>query len=183
MGERLVIMTTISDANDILKIIKDPKLLNWEWVDHHLDVAVKWLPKKGFKILPKLFDADYRPGTVGDEGDRLVTKVHGCVLRSLDMGEPIPIWKEQILKIPEMREELRRVIEEKVLDISFEEEVVKDIEKWSGKPEIVYKADDEGLKEDNETLQRLGKILMMLADCMDQVKRIKGVPLFFDFYI
>jgi len=33
----------------------------------------KWLPKKGFKILPKFLDKDYRPGAVGDEDDGLIT--------------------------------------------------------------------------------------------------------------
>lgn len=70
-----------------------------------------------------------------------------------------------------------------MLDVSFEEEVVKDMEKWSGKPETIYKADDESLEEDNETLQRLGRILMMLADCMDQVRQTNGRPLFFQFFI
>jgi len=66
----LVIETTIFDARILLGAIKDPNQLFWDWGPEHLDVAARWLPKKGFRILPKIFDANYRPGTVGDKGDR-----------------------------------------------------------------------------------------------------------------
>jgi hypothetical protein len=72
MGEGLVIRTSIASAKEILKVIKDPKLLFWEDGGHHLDVMAKWLPKKGFKILPKFFDKNYVPGAVGDDGDNFI---------------------------------------------------------------------------------------------------------------
>jgi len=62
-----------SDAKDILEVIKDPDILFREECGHHLDVMAKWLPKKGFKILPKFSDKGYRPGAVGDEADGLIT--------------------------------------------------------------------------------------------------------------
>ena len=183
MGERLVIETTILNANHILKVIKDPELLVWEWAPHHLDVAARWLPKKGFKILPKVFDADYKPGTVGDEGDQLIMKVEGCLLRPYEVGEePMPIWSESVLELPEMRAELKRIAEEEVLDMSFEEEVVKDMEKWHGK-EVYYKADEESLYEDRWTLKKFGEVLSLLADCMDQVRLTEHFPLLFEFSI
>jgi hypothetical protein len=183
MGEGLVIQMTIFNANRMLKVIKDPDKLSWEWAPHHLDVAARWLPKKGFKILPKIFDRNYIPNAVGDEGDKLITSVRGCLLRPYEVGEePRPIWSESVLELPEMREELKRIIEEEVLDMSFEEEVVKDMEKWHGS-EVYYKADEESLYEDRWTLKRFGEVLTLLADCMDQVKRTDRLPLFFEFYI
>jgi len=113
----LVIRANISDAKDILKVIKNPNQLFWDWGPHHIDVAARWLPKKGFKILPKLFDANYKPGKFGDKGDELITKVHGCSLRSEDEGEPIPIWHEMILQLPEMKEELRKIVKNNILDM------------------------------------------------------------------
>jgi len=184
MGERLSIIATIFAARDILKVIDDPDLLYWEESPSHLDVLARWLPKKGFKILPKIFERDgYRPGTIGDEADKLIIKVHGCILRSEEGGKPIPIWRQQILELPEMRGELRRVIEGNILDRSFEEEVLRDMEEKFGKGEAYYTIDEEALRSDNEGLKSLGETLMLLADCMDQVKRTKGVPPFFEFYI
>jgi len=121
--------------------------------------------------------------TIGDEGDKLVAKVNGCTLRSEDGGNPIPIWHEQVLKLPEMREELRKIREESVLDMSFEEEVVRELEETFGKGKAYYTIDAETLRADNENLQCLGKILTMLTDCMDKVKQTKGWPLFIQFYI
>jgi len=71
MGEGLVIKATITSAKEILRVIKDPELLYWEERGHHLDVLAKWLPDRGFKILPKFFDKDYKLGTVDDEADKL----------------------------------------------------------------------------------------------------------------
>ena len=39
----------------------------------------------------------------------------------------MPLWTESVLKLPQMRAELKRILEEDVLDMDFEEEVVKDI--------------------------------------------------------
>lgn len=168
----------------MLKVIKDPDQLYWEWGPHQLDVAARWLPKRGFKILPKIFDADYRPGSVGDEGDRIITKAQVCVLEEIiDKDVHILMWNEFVLKLPEMRDELRRIAEGGVLDMSFEEEVVKDIEIIRGKGKAHYEAKDEYLYQDNEALEGLGKILTILADCMDQVKRTKGFSPGFQFYI
>jgi hypothetical protein len=183
MGEILVIRADIDSASEILKVIKDPHLLYWEESPHHLDVLAKWLPKKGFKILPKIFDEDYKPGTVGDEGDKLIVEVQGCTIRSEDGWEPIPVWHEQILKLPEMREELKRIVEGNVLDMSFEEEVVREMERVHGRGEAHYTVDEKTLRADNENLKDLVEILMKLAECMDQVKQAKGVPPFFEFYI
>jgi hypothetical protein len=186
VGVGLSIVTSIKDANEILRVVNNPDLLlnwNWEWGPHHLDVAARWLPKKGFKILPKIFDANYKPGTVGDEGDKLIVEVQGCTIRSEDGWEPIPVWHEQILKLPEMREELKRIVEGNVFDMSFEEEVVREMERVHGKDDVYYKADKESLDEDNYTLKMFGEILTMLADCIDQVKRTKGLPPVFEFYI
>lgn len=179
MGEMLVIETTIFDASVILRIIKDPNQLFWDWGPEHLDVAARWLPNKGFRILPKLFDANYKPGSVGDEGDKLIMGVRGCYLRT-EGEEPRPIWCEQILEIPETKDELSKFIEGNVLDMSFEEEVAREMEVPPGAS--YYKADEQSLKEDNETLRRFGKILTMLWDCRDQVRQTEG-PLFFKFYI
>ncbi|MBO3802356.1 MAG: hypothetical protein JTT11_00535 [Candidatus Brockarchaeota archaeon] len=179
-------MASIKDANEILKVVKNPNLLlnwNWEWGPYHLDVAARWLPRKGFKILPKIFDANYRPGTVGDEGDKLIVKVHGCTIRSEDGWEPMPVWHDQVLQIPETREELKRIVEGNVLDMGFEDEVVREMERVHGKGGVCYKADKESLDEDNYTLKMLGEILTMLADCVDQVTRNKGLPPSFEFFI
>jgi len=184
MGESLSIITNIFEANDILKVIKNPDLLCWEEGPDRLDALARWLPKKGFKILPKIFERDgYTPGTVGDEGDRLIVKVEGCTLRHEEGGEPIPVWHDQILELPEMREELRRIVEGNALDMSLEEEVVRVMEEKFGKGEAYHRADEKSLEESNFTLKKLGEILLRLMDCMDQVKRTKGISPFFDFYI
>jgi len=184
MGEALVIIANILDANDILKVIENPDQLYWEWGPIHLDVAARWLPKRGFKILPKIFDADYRPGSIGDEGDRIVTKAQMCDLQEVIAKDVhIPMWLGYVLELPEMREEVKRIAEGNVLDMSFEEEVVKDIESVQGKGKAHYEANDATLEDDNQTLQELGKIFMMLTDCMDQVKKSKGYKPPFRFYI
>ncbi len=120
---------------------------------------------------------------MGDEGDKLIVKVQGCTIRSEDGWEPIPVWHNQILELPEMREELKRIAEGNVLDMSFEEEVVREMEKVHGKDDVYYKAEEESLDEDNDTLKIFGEILTMLADCIDQVKRTKGLPPTFDIII
>ena len=180
MGEGLVIKVTIASAKEILKVIKDPELLYWEERGHHLDVLAKWLPEKGFKILPKFFEKDYRPGTVGDEADKLITKVGACALRT-EGEESNLIWREQALKLTEMREELKRILEGNVLDMNFEDDVARDVVGAHG--EALYKADEKVLEEDNENLKRLANILNILAECVDDAKRVNGGPLFFEFYI
>jgi len=182
MGVGLVIKIGIFDASDILNVIKDPNELYWDWGPHHLNVAARWLTKQGFKILPKLLDVNYKPGIMGDEGDKLITSVKGCFLGAPEGGdELIPIWRERILSLPEMRKELRRIVEEEVLDISFEEEVVRDMEEIHEK--AYYTADKQGLEEDSITLKRFGEILSKLSDCIDQVKQDKGWPIFVQFYM
>lgn len=107
-----------------------------------MDVLARWLPKKGFKILPKFFDTGYRPGRIGDEGDKLITSVG------------------------------------KILDMSFEEELVRELS------EARYKADEQTLEGDNRNLRDL--ILMWLAECIDKIriKREKeGWPSTVDFSI
>lgn len=184
MGEALVIQTSIFNASHMLRVIKDPGKLYWEWGPSQLDAAAKWLPKKGFKILPKIFDENYKPGSVGDEGDRLITGVGGCLLRAYKVGdEPMPIWRESVLELPETRAELKRIAEEEVLDMSFEEEVVRVLEKWHGKGKSYYTVDEESLHDNQLTLRKFGEILMLLADCMDQVKQTEFLSLFFEFYI
>lgn len=184
MGEGLVIQATIFDANHMLKVIKDPDKLYWEWAPGQLDVAAKWLPKKGFKILPKIFDENYKPGTVGDEGDRLITSVKGCLLRPYEVGgEPMPIWSESILELPETREELKRIVGEEVLDMSFEEEIVRELEKRYGKGKAYYTLDEGSLHDNQQNLRKFGEVLTMLADCIDQVKQTERLPPFFEFYI
>jgi len=184
MGEALVIQTTILNANHMLKVIRNPDELYWEWGPSQLDAAAKWLPKKGFKILPKIFDENYKPGTVGDEGDKLITNVRGCLLRPYEVGEePMPIWSESVLELPEMREELKRIIEEEVLDMSFEEEVVRVLEEWHGKGKAYYTVDEEGLHDNQLFLRKFGEVLTMLANCMDQVKQTEHLSLLFEFYI
>jgi len=40
----------------------------------------------------------------------------------------MPLWTESVLKLPQTRAELKRILEDEgVLDMDFEEEVVKDI--------------------------------------------------------
>jgi hypothetical protein len=182
MGERLVIQSGIEDASRILKVIKDPKKLYWEWGPSQLDAAAKWLPEKGFKILPKIFDENYKPGTIGDEGDRLITSVKGCRLRAYEVGEePMPIWSESVLELPEMRAELKRIVEEEVLDMSFEE-VVSELVKGD-EDEVYYTVDEQGLHDSQWSMRKFGEVLTMLADCMDQVQRAEHLILFFEFFI
>jgi len=168
----------------MLKVIKDPDQLYWEWGPHQLNAAARWLPKKGFKILPKIFDAHYRPGSTGDEGDRIVTKAQVCDLQEV-MAKDIHIlmWSSLVLELPEMREEIERIAEGHVLDMSFEEEVARDIVSVSEKGEGNYVLNDRYLYQDNEALEGLGKIFTMLADCMDEVKEAKGFSPGFQFYI
>lgn len=187
MGEGLAIMTTIDSASNLLNIIKDSHILDWEWSPEQLDVAATWLPRKGFEIIPKIFDKDYKPGTVGDEGDMLIKNIGGCYLewrRGRTM--PIPIWYSRILRQPQIRKELRMILDGNVLDISFEEEVVNELKKKFG--EAGYIADEESLRDDNEALKRFAEILMKLAECIDQVKAEQGkssdMPVVvFEFYI
>ena len=117
-----------------------------------------------------------------DDGDRLITSVGGCHLRSEDGEEPIPIWDPSILSLPQMRQELKRIIEDKILDMSFEEELVQEL------GEAYYIANEKALESDNENLRNLARILMKLAESMDQVikdREKKGGPPFvdFEFYI
>lgn len=182
MGEFLIIKADISEAEDMLKVIGDAKLLSWEVGPHHLDVLARWLPKKGFKILPKFFDAGYRPGRVVDEGDELITSIGGCHLRTEEGEEPMPIWDSSVLVLPQMREELKMIIEGKILDMSFEEELVREL------GAARYKADEQTLKGDNRNLRDLAVILMRLAECIDKIKikrEKEGWPstVDFEFYI
>jgi len=70
--------------------LKDPDQLYWEWGPHQLNAVARWLPKKGFKILPKVFDVDYRPGSIGDEGDSIIMKTQVCVLEEPTNEYPNP---------------------------------------------------------------------------------------------
>lgn len=188
MGEFLVIIAELSAAADILKVLGDPELLHWEWGPHHLDVAARWLPKKGFKLLPKFFDKDYRPGTVGDEGDNLIRSVGGCYLRPEGGGREaiMPMWCSTILELPQMREELKRILEGNVLDMNFEEEIARELKEIFG--EAHYEVDKQALEDDNETLRDLAKIITKLIDCIDQIKidrkgKFKPPIVYFEFYI
>lgn len=187
MGEFLVIRTELLAAVDMLEVLGDPRLLYWEWGISSIEAATKWLPNKGFKILSKFFDRDYKPGTVGDEADKLITGVGGCYLTTpRGRTNQIPIWCSTILELPQMREELRRILDGNVLDMSFEEEVKKDMEKSNGKSQ--YKPDKQALDGDNENLKNFAEILTKLANCIDQVKTRREkegtMPyIFFEFYI
>jgi len=48
---------------------------------------------------------------------------------------------------------------------------------------VSYKVDEEGLHDDRWTLRKLGEVLTLLADCIDQVHRAERMPLFFEFSI
>lgn len=182
MGEYLVIFAELRDAAVMLKMLGDPDILKWEESPSHLDFLTKWLHKKGFKILPKFFDDNYKPGTVGDEADKLITSVKGCYLGTPGGREdPKPVWDSVILEKPEMREELKRILDENVLDINFKKEVAKELKDIFG--ETQYKTNDETLKADNENLKRLARILMKLVECIDKAKEARGYPIFFEFYI
>lgn len=188
MGEYLVIRSEMEAAEELLKAIVDTSDLYWEISSHHRDVMAKWLPKKSFRVIPKLLDANYEPGKVGDDADKLITKIKACYLGNPGGREDlIPVWKSTILEQSQTREELKRIIDENVLDISFEEEVVKDIEE-KHKRKAHYPVNEETLKGDSENLKDFAKILLMLAKCIDQVKadlEKKGdVPYVeFEFYI
>jgi len=82
-----------------------------------------------------------------------------------------------------MKEELKRIVEEEVLDMSFEEEVVRELEEWHGKGKSHYTLDEESLHDNQWTLRRFGEVLTLLADCMDQVRQTEHLPLFFEFFI
>jgi len=183
MGEGLVITATIDSASNMLNVIKDTNLLHWEWSPEQIDVAARWLPRKGFEILPKIFDMEYKPGTVGDEGDRLISKIGGCCLE-LRRGrdKPMPVWSSSVLKLSQMREELKRVLNENVLDFSFEKEIINELEKKFG--EAGYEANEESLSDDNRALKEFASILMKLAECIDQVIERGDIPgIFFEFFI
>jgi len=77
---------------------------------------------------------------------------------------------------------LKRITEEKILDMSFEEELVREL------GEAYYKANEKALESDNENLRNLARILMKLAESMDKVindrEKIGGPPFVdFEFYI
>jgi len=79
----------------------------------------------------------------------------------------MPLWTESVLKLPQTRAELKRILEDEgVLDMDFEEEVVKDIERWYG-GEVHYKANEESLSDDIWTLKRFGswRPIMRMASC------------------
>jgi hypothetical protein len=187
MGEGLVITASFDSASKMLKVIKDPHLFHWEWSPEHLDVTARWLSRKGFTILPKIFDRNYNPGTVGDEADKLIKNIGACYLEwRKGRDKPIPIWNSRILKQPQMREELNTILNGTVLDIDFEEEILNELEKKFG--DAGYEADEQALEDDNKTLKRFAEILMKLADCMDQVlsdlKQRGEIPYVeFEFYI
>jgi hypothetical protein len=185
MGEYLVIRADLLEAAEMLKVLPDVGKFYWEWGPTALDVAARWLPKKGFKILPKFFDANYRPGTVGDEADKLIESVGGCTLRMEGQVGPIPIWNSAILELPEMREELKRILEEDVLDMSFEEEVAK---VWGDRVDTLNFKAEKRLRDDNERLRDLARIITKLVECYDRIgneREKEGMPRFveFEFYI
>jgi len=59
MEENLVIRAELEGAAELLKVITDPRDLYWEAGGNHREVFARWLPKKGFQIIPKLMDSDY----------------------------------------------------------------------------------------------------------------------------
>ena len=183
----MAIRTELLAAADMLEVLRDPRSLYWEWGIHSIEAVAKWLPKKGFKILPKFFDRDYKPGTVGDDADKLVTGVGGCYLTTpRGRTDQIPIWCSTALELPQFRKELRRILDGNVLDMSFEEEIKKDMEEAHG--DSKYEIDKQSLEANNESLMNLADILTRLANCIDQVKIRRGkegaMPcLFFEFYI
>lgn len=89
------------------------------------------------------------------------------------------IWCEQALKLTEMREELKRILEGNVLDMSFEDDVAKDV--LRAHSEALYKADEKILEADNESLKQLANILNILAECVDEATN--SLPVFFEFCI
>lgn len=188
MGECLVIRADILAAPTLLKVIGDVRDLYWETSSHHRDVMARWLPKKGFKIIPKILDAGYKPGTVGDDADKLITRMQACYLGNPGGREElIPVWNSDILVQPQTREELKRILDKNILDMSFEEEVVRDMgEKHRRKAN--YPVNEQTLNGDNENLKDLAKILMRLAQSINKAKadlKKKGdMPVIdFEFYI
>ena len=91
MGEYLVIRVDLLEATEMLRVLPEVGKYYWEWGPTALDVTARWLPKKGFQIMSKFFNNNYRPGAVGDEADRLIESVGGCVLRTEGDVGPIPI--------------------------------------------------------------------------------------------
>lgn len=136
--------------------------------------------------LPKFFDRD-KPGTVGDNVDKLIMSIGGCYLITpRGRTDQIPIWCSTALELPQMREELRRILDGNVLDMSFEKEIKKDMEEADG--DSKYIANKQLLEANNGSLKDLAGILLKLANCIDQVKIGRGkegtMPyLFFEFYI
>ena len=183
MGEYLVIWADLGGAAELLKFIGKPSDLYWEIGWHQREVLTRWLPKKGFKILPKLFDPNYNPGTVNDDADELITRVQACYWSNpRGREDPIPVWKSKILEQTQTRAELRRVIEEDVLDMSFEEEVMEDVVKTH--PNVHYPVNEQSLENSREHLKDLARILMKLANGIDRVKQEGEVPYVeFEFYI
>ena len=82
----------------------------------------------------------------------------------------------------EIREELKRIVKGNVLDMSFEEEVVRQLAKGDD-DEVYYTVDEEGLHDNQWSLRKFGEVLTMLADCIDQIQLTEHVPLFFEFFI
>jgi len=183
MGEYLVIWGELEGVAELLKFIEDPRDLYWEIGWHHREVLTRWLPKKGFKILPKLMDPNYTPGTVNDDADKLITTEQACYWGNPGGREdPIPVWKTKILELTQTRDELKRVIEEDVLDISFEEEVMKDVVKTH--PDAHYPVTEQSLENSKEHLKDLARILMRIANGIDQVKQGGEIPYVeLEFYI
>jgi len=183
MGEYLVIRAELEGAAELLKFIEDTRDLYWEIGWHHREVLTRWLPKKGFRILPKLLDQNYTPGTVNDDADRLIMEVQACYLGNPGGREDlIPVWKSNVLELTQTRDELRRVIEEDVLDMTFEEEVMRDVVKT--RPDAHYPVNEQSLENSRGHLKDLARILMKLADCIDQVKKRAKIPYVeFEFYI
>jgi hypothetical protein len=171
VGEFLVIRAEISTAADMLEIFPDLKEYYWEESPNYLDVLARWLPKKEFKILPKFFDINYKPGTVGDEADKLITEIEGCYIAE----DQIPIWRSTILELPRMKQELKRILEEDILDMDFAKELATYMEDIFEEP--YRRLDERELKSINENLKDFAKILTKLAECIDKIKIKKGVPL------
>jgi hypothetical protein len=67
-----------------------------------------------------------------------------------------------------------RILEVNVLDMSFEEEVVKELEKIFG--DAGYEADEQALEDNNENLRDFARIMIQLADCIDKAKQRGGIP-------
>jgi len=109
------------------------------------------------------------------------------LLKDRGREELIPVWNSDILVQPQTREELKRILNKNILDMSFEEEVVRDMgEKHRRK--VNYPVSEQTLNGDNENLKDLVKILIRLAQSIDKAKanlKKKGdIPIIdFEFYI